>query len=469
MAQPDFTPEELALLLDYHLDLQAGSEPSIEKLSQTLRSLDLHADRGDPQVFRNVDGIRRAARRFGAYDGSAPDDRDTPAYRKVWDRYAGDPGGLKAEVARIIATHASGGIPVQREPAVGNAWWLQDPAERFWLEATHRPDIGADLHAPQANKDGKPFWSYELVREVKAGDVVFHYDADQQSIASWSLATGDEWVADAWWSALGTASRDVAPSLQPHWFAGLHGPFPLDTWVTRGDLQDHEGRIAEVKAGYEDRFGKPIYSPFQLRSDGLRIAQGYLFKLPASLLPAFPSLQAAGELAEQLPVEIRTRRRSPGGTSGQGSEADAGGTIGEPYVAADESATIAEADPFPVDPSVVERGLQSHAKLQNALAGQVGRRGLEPLKPGPHDPLFDLAWEEDGVLWVAEVKSLTPANQERQLRLGLGQVLRYRQQLETPERPVKAMLFVESRPAGGWDQVCASAHVQLAWPEAADG
>jgi hypothetical protein len=29
-----------------------------------------------------------------------------------------------------------------------NVWWQRDPAERFWLEITDRPDIGIDLHCP---------------------------------------------------------------------------------------------------------------------------------------------------------------------------------------------------------------------------------------------------------------------------------------------------------------------------------
>jgi hypothetical protein len=45
--------------------------------------------------------------------------------------------------------------------------------------------------------------------------------------------------------------------------------------------------------------------------------------------------------------------------------------------------------------------------------------------PRPDEPQYDLAWLAGDTLYVAEVKSLTAANEERQLRLGLGQVLRY--------------------------------------------
>ena len=30
-----------------------------------------------------------------------------------------------------------------------NHWWDNNPEERYWIEITKRPDIGADLKAPQ--------------------------------------------------------------------------------------------------------------------------------------------------------------------------------------------------------------------------------------------------------------------------------------------------------------------------------
>lgn len=52
-------------------------------------------------------------------------------------------------------------------------WWQGRPEERVWLEVTRRPDLGANLKAPQRDEKGKEFWSYALLREVKDGDVVF--------------------------------------------------------------------------------------------------------------------------------------------------------------------------------------------------------------------------------------------------------------------------------------------------------
>jgi hypothetical protein len=43
------------------------------------------------------------------------------------------------------------------------------------------------------------------------------------------------------------------------------------------------------------------------------------------------------------------------------------------------------------------------------------------------EPNFDLAWRRNGTVVVAEVKRINADKEGEQLRLGLGQVLRYRQ------------------------------------------
>jgi len=65
---------------------------------------------------------------------------------------------------------------------------------------------------------------------------------------------------------------------------------------------------------------------------------------------------------------------------------------------------------------------------------------------------------------VAEVKSITPANEERQLRLGLGQVLRYRQVLTT-RGSVRPILAIERAPQDvSWSTLCSELGVRLVWP-----
>jgi hypothetical protein len=123
---------------------------------------------------------------------------------------------------------------------------------------------------------------------------------------------------------------------------------------------------------------------------------------------------------------------------------------------------------FEVDPDLVDRGTTAHKDVQDALADALRSHGLEPLSPQPGDPQFDVAWLQDGVACIAEVKSLTDANEERQLRLGLGQVLSYVHVLDWPHATaVQAVLAVERQPtADYWTTLCAEHDVVLTWPEA---
>ena len=72
-------------------------------------------------------------------------------------------------------------------------------------------------------------------------------------------------------------------------------------------------------------------------------------------------------------------------------------------------------------------------------ATAVEQSGLVPRRPRPGEPNYDLAWEAADRIVVAEVTSITPENEERQLRLASGQVVRYRHQLGAGERAVRGL------------------------------
>jgi len=119
-----------------------------------------------------------------------------------------------------------------------------------------------------------------------------------------------------------------------------------------------------------------------------------------------------------------------------------------------------------VDPGIVDRGLRGHRKTQNALARYLRAQGYSPRRAAPGEPQFDLAWEDHRAIVVAEVKSRTVTNEEKQLRLGLGQVLRYQQQLAAKGRPVRAVLVLEGEPRDpSWRALCSGLGVVLTWPE----
>ncbi|MBK5115902.1 MAG: hypothetical protein JJE23_03175 [Thermoleophilia bacterium] len=69
---------------------------------------------------------------------------------------------------------------------------------------------------------------------------------------------------------------------------------------------------------------------------------------------------------------------------------------------------------------------------------------------------------------MAEVKSITDKNEERQLRMALGQVVRYRHQLGGQER-VQAVIAVERQPSDEtWLDLCTQQGVIFCWSETMD-
>ena len=136
--------------------------------------------------------------------------------------------------------------------------------------------------------------------------------------------------------------------------------------------------------------------------------------------------------------------------------------FGQSFQEANEHVNIAPKDPFVVDPDAVNRGNQGHSQTLNALAHYVASRGAEPLKAGPADFPFDLGWMHGEVCFVAEVKSLTKANQLHQLRLGLGQVLHYQHSLLLRFKTVTPVLAVEWKPdESSWNAFCHRLGVRL--------
>lgn len=193
--------------------------------------------------------------------------------------------------------------------------------------------------------------------------------------------------------------------------------------------------------------GEPTYFPFELSKRRLlRPMQGYLFKLPRFFVEHFPAMTRA--IASRKPGYI----------------AEAGRELGNTYRQADQYTSAGERDPFFVDPALVERALHSHAATQNALAAYLDEQGFEPRSPHRHEPNYDLAWRVGSTVWVAEIKSLTEANEEKQLRLGLGQLLRYRQLLAS-NHTVRAVLVTERQPKDlTWEMLCETLGVSLVWP-----
>jgi hypothetical protein len=144
-------------------------------------------------------------------------------------------------------------------------------------------------------------------------------------------------------------------------------------------------------------------------------------------------------------------------------------TIGVPYVPAGTHPGVTFKDPWGIDPDKVDRGNAAHRHTQDAAAAFLEQNGLAPRSPEKGEPECDLLWMADGNqrLVVAEVKSLTDANEEQQLRLGLGQLLRYRQcYAQLKSLPVDGVLIGEREPTDStWGSLCEALGIVLVWPD----
>jgi hypothetical protein len=194
-------------------------------------------------------------------------------------------------------------------------------------------------------------------------------------------------------------------------------------------------------------------------ASGVRVRQERRLKTGLEIVICAPSHSVVEAIEERASSgEVGTRGTSPPAAGGQ------------PYMRPPPGGSAASTSRvFRLDPDAIDRGTDAHKKVQNQLADAVRERGWEPLSPSESDPLFDVGWIAADAAWIAEVKSLTLANEERQLRLGLGQVLSYAHLVDWGFETNHPVLAVEREPSSEyWPDLCDSHGVALSWPDVFD-
>jgi hypothetical protein len=134
----------------------------------------------------------------------------------------------------------------------------------------------------------------------------------------------------------------------------------------------------------------------------------------------------------------------------------------------DEDVRSRQARPWLRDPSEVDRALSSHARIERLVIEAAAAEGWAARGIGPGDPPFDVLLTRDDAAseLVVEAKSTTDVNEEKQLRLALGQVRRHRQVLRSGGAVVDAMIAIERKPSdASWIVLCTELGVSLAWPQ----
>ena len=178
-------------------------------------------------------------------------------------------------------------------------WWDESPDERYWCEVTDRVDVGADLKAPQQNEAGRDYWSYSLIRSVSPGDVVFHYSTRERAFIGASVAGGPMEERPIVWTPHGTfgRAREAERVERPGYWRPLYAYRPASPPLQLKAIEepDESAWLRSWVTAHAER--EPLRLPFQLRNDGLRAGQGYLFKMPADFVEQWTVLR---DLADSL-------------------------------------------------------------------------------------------------------------------------------------------------------------------------
>src|SRR5262249_26588502 len=144
--------------------------------------------------------------------------------------------------------------------------------------------------APQTKEIGEEFWSYSLLKCVRPGDIVFHYDKPSRAILARSVATGQIWEDDVVWAAKGASARNagVKPHTRPGWYVGLEQFSPLKNVIQLNQIRSKQSQIIALKNQLASSVRGSLYFPFEISTNRpLRPMQGYLFKLPVFFINEF--------------------------------------------------------------------------------------------------------------------------------------------------------------------------------------
>lgn len=120
-----------------------------------------------------------------------------------------------------------------------------------------------------------------------------------------------------------------------------------------------------------------------------------------------------------------------------------------------------DAEGLLLDLTGLDKGTAAHEETIELLIVHLHISGITAVQPRADEPRFDAAWHHRDEMFIAEVKSLTGAREDQQIRLGLGQVLDYAYQMPTR---VHAVLVLEKEPADArWSGLAGSLGVILTW------
>lgn len=119
-----------------------------------------------------------------------------------------------------------------------------------------------------------------------------------------------------------------------------------------------------------------------------------------------------------------------------------------------------------LDLAHLDKGTEAHESTIAALNEHLSRQHIELRRHARNAPRFDAGWSRGDDVFIAEVKSLTGASEDQQIRLGIGQVLDYAHQLQLARTcgRIRPVLVLEKQPTDPrWTSLAEASGILLAW------
>ncbi|MGW6789189.1 hypothetical protein [Streptomyces chartreusis] len=119
-----------------------------------------------------------------------------------------------------------------------------------------------------------------------------------------------------------------------------------------------------------------------------------------------------------------------------------------------------------LDLAHLDKGTKAHESTIAALIEHLARQCIELRRHARNAPRFDAGWSRGEDVFIAEVKSLTGASEDQQLRLGIGQVLDYAHQLRLARTcgRMRPVLVLEKEPTDPrWTSLAEASGILLTW------
>jgi len=289
--------------------------------------------------------------------------------------------------------------------------------------------MGADLKAHQKNEVDGDYWSYRLIESVIPGDIVFHYSTREKAFVGASVAGAPMEERPIVWAPHGTVGRakNVVGQKRPGYWRPLYGYWSASTALALSSLGEPD-QIEWLRSWIDARVRtQPLRIPFQLRKDGLRGGQGYLFKMPADFVERWTVLRdladSLDERAEELSAGVSVNRLFSGDDRAEFRPKD-------------------EADYTAVISAAVQRRTRTHERLVR-LAGEW-LKGRGALVTNTHPKDLEIL---SPVRVIVEVRAVGRRDPLFAAREAVGQLYEYRYFIGPRHALLAILLDVEPPPA----------------------